>query len=189
MALKKHEQLMLNNITQTATMLADMDWDLPSIEDKMKDILAGFTKETGIRLIIKQDGSGNIGFDHIDTSDYYVRTRPNTDHSLLSLRAKLDGVLIDVKVIKDEMAMSNKDIATALRELAEIVALAPVELSKQGKEDWSRTPGEPPKSVVKEMEAVEEHRSDLDEIESIVDDAEKEPEEAFLDNVPSPEQH
>jgi hypothetical protein len=124
---------------------------------------------------VKIDEEGGVTFTHIDVGSYFIRTRFNGDEKMLSLRAKLTGVAIEVKVIKDGVLAINSDIADALRELADVVSAAENELAVEGKADWSRTPGEPPKSL---------HGKDSDVLnDDSIEDAPSEGEIVSIDEV------
>jgi hypothetical protein len=146
MASKKQIDILLSNILSTAKIICDaVSDDVVVINEKMKQLLEDFTTETGLSAsVVKCDGGLDVMV--VDLSKYYVRTRYNTDKSMLSLKGKLSGVPIDVKVAKGDEVFTNKQVADALAELSTIVAAMPIEMVAHGHDDWKRTPGEYPKT-------------------------------------------
>ena len=148
MALKKNEQLLLDSILQTADIIKGMVGnDINMINEKLAEMLKGFYDESQKKLILSIDEQGAISARVADYKSDFVRTRYNTDSSMLSLKGKINGVPIDVKVVKDDVSFTNKEVAESLAELAGIVAKMPVEMSAHGHDDWPREAGSMPKKL------------------------------------------
>jgi hypothetical protein len=147
MALKKHETALLDSIKMSATVIAGfVGHDAEKIAEHMKSILDEFSSQTNQKLIISYT-DGVLAIDTLDLKQDFIRTRMNPDKSMTTLKAKLFGVAIDVKVAKDEASFSNEQIAESLFELAVIVKGMPVAMRSYGHDDWSRTVGNMPKSI------------------------------------------
>jgi hypothetical protein len=146
MALRQAEQSQLESINQTVTILASMDLEQSQIEEKMKDMIVPLEKSANCQLVFKKDENG-ARFDVIELKSDFVRTRQNPDKTMTSLRAKIYGLPIEVKVKKDTEEFSNAQVAKSLLELATLVGEMPVEMLINANHNWSRTPGEMPKSV------------------------------------------
>ena len=147
MASKKQVDILLSNILSTATIIHDaVSEDVTVINEKIKQLLEDFTAETGMTASVVKAADGTLDVRVVDLSKYYVRTRYNTDKSMLSLKAKLSEVPIDVKVAKGDDVFTNQQVADALAELSTIVAAMPVEMVAHGHDDWKRKPGDYPKT-------------------------------------------
>tara|TARA_R110001583_G_scaffold52147_9_gene162221 strand:- start:1122 stop:1742 length:621 start_codon:yes stop_codon:yes gene_type:complete len=145
MALKKNEQLLLDSILQTAKIVKGMVGnDINLINEKLADMLTGFYNESKKKLILSIGEDGEISTRIADYKSDFVRTRYNTEATMLSLRAKINAVPIDIKVVKDDVTLSNKEVADALLELSQIVAGMPLEMSMHGHDDWPRQVGGAP---------------------------------------------
>jgi hypothetical protein len=145
-ALKQAEQFALDSITEFVGILANTGQDKSQIETMLKERFTEFEQMTGMSLKLVDKADGGFDLKVNDTRRDFVRTRANTGNTMLSLRSKISGVAIDIKVIKDDERYSNGEVVSALAELQTIVAQMPVEMAVQGHADWSRTPGELPKS-------------------------------------------
>lgn len=168
MALKKQEQLLLDNILQTANIVKGLVGnDLVKINEQISVLLAGFAEETKSKVVLGITEDGEITSTVIDLKSDYVRTRHNTEKTMLSLKGKLNGVPMDIKVVKDETSFTNKEVADALAELSLIVANMPVEMKEHGHDDWLRDVGAYPKGAV---EPEGDSDEDLSE-EFLADDA------------------
>lgn len=148
MALKKNEQLLLDSILQTANIVKGMAGnDINMINEKLAEMLNSFYDESKKKLILSITQEGEISARVADYKSDFVRTRSNPDDTMLSLRGKINGVPIDVKVVKDDVSLSNKEVAEALMELSQIVSGMPVEMSLHGQDDWPRDAGGMPKML------------------------------------------
>lgn len=173
MALKKQEQLLLDNILQTANIVKGLVGnDLGKINEQIVALLAGFAEETKSKVVLGITEDGEITSTVIDLKSDYVRTRHNTEKTMLSLKGKLNGVPMDIKVVKDETSFTNKEVADALAELSLIVANMPVEMKEHGHDDWLRDVGAYPKGAVEPEGDSDESEEDLSE-EFLADDAEE----------------
>ena len=147
MALKKHEEAIFENLKMMAKTMYQAFPSEEQLAQSMKEMLVDFENKTAVKLVPRVSEAGEVTLEQIDLKQDFVRTRFNTEKSMLSLRAKLSGIAIDVKVIKDTFRAGNKDIAQALADLSAVVQAMPVEMEKHGDDDWSRTPGESPKKL------------------------------------------
>ena len=148
MALKKNEQILLDSILQTANIVKGMVGnDINMINEKLADMLTGFYNESNKKLILSISEDGEISSRVADYKSDFVRTRSTPDNTMLSLRGKINGVPIEIKVFKDGVALSNKEVAEALMELSLIVSAMPVEMSVHGQDDWPREAGGMPKTL------------------------------------------
>jgi hypothetical protein len=147
MALRQAEQSQLESINQTVTILASMELEQMQIEEKMKEMIVPLEKSANCKLIFKNDEHGPR-FDVIELKSDFVRTRQNPHKTMTSLRAKIYGLPIEVKIKKDTEEFSNIQVAKSLLELATLVGEMPVEMLVNANDDWSRTPGEMPKGAV-----------------------------------------
>jgi len=148
MALKKNEQLLLDSILQTANIVKGLVGnDIDKISEHIVTMLNGFYEESKKRVILEISEDGEITAKIADFKSDFVRTRFNTDQSMLSLKGKINGVPIDVKVVKDDVSFSNKEVAASLMELSLIVAGMPVVMRDHGQDDWPRDVGGIPKTL------------------------------------------
>lgn len=153
MALRQAEQLQLSNLNDIAVMLHELGIPEETILAKAEPKIKELTDTAKGKVVLKYDENGVPHFEHIDLRSDFVRTRFNTESTMLSLRAKIVGVPIDIKVKKDDEVFTNKEVASSLRELALIVEKMPVEMVPHGHDDWSREPGVLPKSLAEKEEA------------------------------------
>jgi hypothetical protein len=148
MALKKHELTMMDTILQSATIISGLvEQDVKQVTEKLKPMLDSFTAETQQKIILVITEGGVIKGELLDLKQDFVRTRFNTEKTMLSLKAKLNGVAIDIKIVKDNLKSSNEQVAEALSELHSIVSAMPVSMETHGHDDWPRIPGEMPKTL------------------------------------------
>jgi hypothetical protein len=161
MALRQSEKTLLGFINETAKMLSELNIEESLIIEKLKDKVGELEQSANCKLaLVEVDGIRQ--FNVIDLSADYVRTRfNNAEKTMLSLRAKILGLSVEVKVKKDDDVFSNKEVSKSLRELAGIVDEMPIEMLLHGQDDWSRTPGEMPKLLAGEKPL----ESDLTETE------------------------
>ena len=90
MALKKNEQLLIDSILQTAKIVQGIVGnDISMINEKLEEMLAGFYQETQKKLILSVDDDGKVSYRVADYKSDFVRTRTNTEKTLLSLKGKL----------------------------------------------------------------------------------------------------
>lgn len=197
MALKRHEEIELEGIKRAASITMKYTSSLEAVKEEVKESVDQFALEANVKVSISLDESGQLVYNLVDLKQDFVRTRPNKDVSLVSLKAKLSGVAIDVKVLKDDANFTNAEVEGALRELAEIVSGMPVEMKETVHADWSRVPGEMPKIIGKgegdDMpdDMPEDSADDVSEDESVSSSeqvvAETQPEPIF-DGSDMPEQ-
>lgn len=147
MALKAAEKMQLDFINETAKMLGELNIEESLIIEKLKEKVSDLENSANCKLVLAVT-DGVQQFNVIDLRSDFVRTRfNNAEKTQLSLRAKILGLPIDIKVKKDEDVFSNKEVVKSLRELADIVEQMPVSMLEHGQDDWSRTAGELPKSL------------------------------------------
>lgn len=146
MALKPAEQSRLDMLNQTAAMLAGMSLDADAIREKMDAMLSALEKDTNSKLVLVYN-EGVPSFNAIDLRSDFIRTRPNTDGTMLSLRAKVVGIPLEIKVRKDAdgLRASNAEVAESLLILANYVKHMPVEMVDADTADWPRDLGSEPK--------------------------------------------
>lgn len=144
MALKKHEQAQLDMIQKSLDMLVNIGG--MSNEDMLQHLnpmIVGFENETNMKVVITPTENGSQALDVVDLKKDFVRSRWNPGETLQGLRAKSLGIPIEVKVTKkDDFVFSNKQIASALHELAESISTLDVEFYTLGLADLERAPGE-----------------------------------------------
>jgi len=147
MVSKKQGDFFLNSVLKTAEIVKGfVGNDLEKINLQVASILEDFAEKTGTKIVLNLSDDGQLSSTIFDLKSDYIRTRFNTDKSMLSLRSKLCGVPIDVKVVKDDVSFSNKMVADSLMELSKVVAGMPFEMNLHGQDDWLREVGGMPKS-------------------------------------------
>lgn len=146
MALKPAEQSKLDMLNQTAAMLAGMSLDADAIREKMAQMIQSLEKDANSKLVLVYT-EGVPSFNAIDLRTDFIRTRPNTDGTMLSLRAKIVGIPLEIKVRKDAdgLRASNAEVAESLLFLSEYVKNMPVEMVDADTADWPRELGSLPK--------------------------------------------
>ena len=144
MALKKHEQAQLDMIQKSLDMLVNIGgMTNDDMLTHLNPMIAGFEAETNMKVVIAPTESGKPVLDVVDLKKDFVRSRWNPSETLQGLRAKSLGVPIEVKVTKaDDFTFSNKQIVSALRELANSVETMDVEFHTLGLADLERLPGD-----------------------------------------------
>lgn len=144
MALKKHEQAQLDMIQKSLDMLVNIGgMSNDDMLQHLNPMIAGFEAETNMKVVIVPTESGTPALDVVDLKKDFVRSRWNPAETLQGLRAKSLGVPIEVKVTKaDDFTFSNKQIVSALRELADSMETLGVEFHTLGLADLERAPGE-----------------------------------------------
>jgi len=149
MALKKQEQLLLDSILQTANIVKKLVGnDLEKINENVAEMLAKFHDESKLKVILEISEDGVITAKIADYKSDFVRTRSTPDEAMLSLRAKINALPIEIKIFKDGVSFANKDVAEALTELSLIVSSMPVEMVTHGQDDWPREAGGVPNSLI-----------------------------------------
>lgn len=145
MALKQAEQVKFESVNKMVDILHSMNQTGPEIKEKVADMVTELETSANIKLELVYN-EGAPSFEIIDLKSDFVRTRATTDDKMLSLKAKIFSVPIDVKIFKeaDGLNLSNSSVAKSLRELADIVDGMDKEMVAVGKFDWPRTPGEAP---------------------------------------------
>ncbi len=145
MALKKHEQAQLDMIQKSLDMLVNIGgMSNDDMLQHLNPMIVGFENETNMKVVITPTENGSPALDVVDLKKDFVRSRWNPGETLQGLRAKSLGIPIEVKVTKKEdFVFSNKQIASALRELAESISTLDVEFYTLGLADLERAPGEP----------------------------------------------
>lgn len=137
-ALKRHEVIMLDSLNAFALTLYTLGHTTESaICDALKTQIEAFESESGMRTLIKDLPDGGFYFQEVDPRNDFLRSRIAAGGAQQTLKAKLSGIQIDIKVRKDEVfEFKNKEIAKALEEYAEIVRHMPVEASIVGEDDF-----------------------------------------------------
>jgi hypothetical protein len=137
-ALKRHEVIMLDSLNAFALTLYTLGHTTESaICDALKTQIEAFEIESGMRTLIKDLPDGGFYFQEVDPRNDFLRSRIAAGGAQQTLKAKLSGIQIDIKVRKDEVfEFKNKEIAKALEEYAEIVRHMPVEASIVGEDDF-----------------------------------------------------
>jgi hypothetical protein len=145
MALKKHEQAQLDMIQKSLDMLVNIGgMSNDDMLQHLNPMIVGFENETNMKVVITPTENGSPALDVVDLKKDFVRSRWNPGETLQGLRAKSLGIPVEVKVTKkDDFVFSNKQIASALRELAESISTLDVEFYTLGLADLERLPGEP----------------------------------------------
>lgn len=169
MALKPAEQAKFDGLNQTVGILHSLGHDKETIQSQVAPIAKAIEEATNSKLDLVYENEVPA-FILIDLKSDFVRTRSNTENTMLSLRAKIFGLPIEVKVMKesDGIKASNKDVSIALTELAAIVDSMEEEMVAKGHADWPRTPGEKP--AVEEEEPSDIPEQDLgDEDDDLID--------------------
>jgi hypothetical protein len=190
MALKKNEQLLIDSILQTAKIVQGIVGnDISMINEKLEEMLAGFYQETQKKLILSVDDDGKVSYRVADYKSDFVRTRTNTEKTLLSLKGKINSVPIDVKVAKDDVEFTNAEVAEALKELASIVAKMPEEMTLRGHADWPRDIQAISDEVKPEVTEVTDLVPDTDDIEGDDDHTDTEAEQTLIEKPRATRRH
>lgn len=153
MGLKKTEEQTLNLLINQAKRLSRFIKDAEELRQDMLEDIQAFEHETQVVLHF-EFVNGELSVTTQDRSQDSVKTFLNSTKEKLFLRASLNGVPIDVLIFKkgdsdDEpsLALSNKQIASALQELSALVLSLPMAATSVGTEKWSLVPGEYPPAL------------------------------------------
>ena len=141
MALRQADQLRLEGIQDTISTLVDFNIEKSAILEKIQDKISAFEADTKTQLKFTIT-NGKAEFSLVDLKSDFIRTRQNPDKTMTSLRAKIQGLGIEIKIEKDGVSFSNEEVSEALGELQSIVSQMPVEMIEQPHKDWPRLPGE-----------------------------------------------
>lgn len=148
MALNKYEKTQKNLLSTFAQKLANMGLSKEEITDSLKEQLDDFATESKVKLTVKvqkkEDGTSVVELAEIDLSADFIRTRHNTGKTMQSLRVKVLGLPIEIKVKKDEAVFSNEQVVSSLRMLADYVEAMPVEAKDAGSADFPLEKGGAP---------------------------------------------
>lgn len=127
MALSKTDQVRFEGIQQTLTMLNNGGLPLEQIKAMMAPQLIEFQKVTNhkVRYVTSDKG---VTFELLNLSKDFLRVRGTEEQK--TLRAKIQGVPVDVKVFKEEdFLFSNEDVVSALRALADELEALPFQVN------------------------------------------------------------
>jgi hypothetical protein len=187
MALKPAEQSKLDMLNQTAAMLAGMNLDADAIREKMAPMIQSLEKDTNSKLVLVYT-DGVPSFNAIDLRSDFIRTRPNTEGTMLSLRAKIVGIPLEIKVRKDAdgLRASNAEVAESLLFLAEYVKNMPVEMVDADTADWPRELGSLPKRRSAGAEEGGDDDNNAPEVQTAPVDAGTQNPQAFDEDVQLP---
>ena len=141
MALKQADRVLLEGLQDTITTLVEFDIQKADIEKKLAEKIKTFELATNTQFKFNIV-DGKAEFSLVDLRSDYVRTRHNTEKTMTSLKAKINGLPIDVKIKKDDTSFTNAEIVESLHELANVVSAIPEELTSESWKDWPRRPGE-----------------------------------------------
>lgn len=126
MALSKIDQVRFDGLQQTLNMLTGSGMPVAQIKLMMSPQIDEFQRSTNHKVRYIEDGQ-NIKFELLNLSRDFVRVRGVEDAKVL--RAKINGVPVDVKITKgDEFSFSNDEIVETLRALADEVSNLSVEV-------------------------------------------------------------
>lgn len=187
MALKPAEQSKLDMLNQTAAMLAGMNLDADAIREKMTQMIQSLEKDTNSKLVLVYT-EGVPSFNVIDLRTDFIRTRPNTEGTMLSLRAKIVGIPLEIKVRKDAdgLRASNAEVAESLLFLAEYVKNMPVEMVDADTADWPRELGSVPKRRSAGAEEGGDDDNNAPEVQTVPVDTDTQNPQAFDEDVQLP---
>lgn len=127
MALSKTDQVRFDGLKQTLTMLSGSGMELEQIKGMMAPQFADFQALTNQKVNVVETENG-LSLELLNLSRDFVRVRGTED--LKTLRTKIQGVPVDVKVVKtNDYTFSNEDIVSALRALADEVEALTIEVN------------------------------------------------------------
>lgn len=160
MALKKMEEQTLNLLINQAKRLSRFIKDASELRQDMLDDIQVFERETQVVLHF-EFVNDELLVTVQDRSQDSVKTFLNSTKEKLFLRASLNNVPIDVLIyrksdgeVEPSLALSNKQIASALLELSMLVKSLPMEATEVGTEKWSLIPGEYPPALKPDVETI-----------------------------------
>lgn len=142
MSLKKNDQIMLDQLQQFANVLAASGQDFATIKQNLRPSLKSFEDATDAKVSLREE-NGAIVVSAFDLKKDDVRTLANKEKTLISMRAKVLGVPLDVKVLKSGVQFTNGQISEALREAADLIDRMPVQMADRPESTWNRETGEP----------------------------------------------
>lgn len=124
MALKQADQIRYDSLVSLIQTLKNLNHDYHTILGAVSAQITEFQEETGFGVRLKNDFSLEL----IDRRKDYLRIR-NPNEQSKTLRTKVDGVSIDVKIFKEgDYDFENSTIAQSLQRLADTVKALPSEL-------------------------------------------------------------
>jgi hypothetical protein len=176
MALKKEDKIRLEGLETTFKMLVKNNIPESQVVSMITDQVGEFEVATNskLKLIFGEDPYIEL----VDLSKDFVRTRISNEDNYV-LRAKIEGVPIEVKTFKrDDFTLTNLEIASALRALADEVEVLDVELATLGNDDVRKLE----KASLSETDLIpphedgEEESEDADEYEFLDSDPEEDSE-------------
>ena len=132
MALSKIDTVKFKSLSQTLSMLLQHETSLETAKVMLGEQISDLEDSSNhmIKFITLDDDS--VALEVLDLSKDFVRTRnPNSETQVL--RAKIQGVGIDVKLFKEgDFKFSNQEAIDAIRALAAEVEGLPFELNAMG---------------------------------------------------------
>ena len=99
MALRQADQLRLEGIQDTISTLVDFNIEKSAILEKIQDKISAFEADTKTQLKFTIT-NGKAEFSLVDLKSDFIRTRQNPDKTMTSLRAKIQGLGIEIKLKK-----------------------------------------------------------------------------------------
>lgn len=141
MALKSSEQVQFDSLNQTVLILAGLGHDKDTIKSQLAPMSSKLENESGCKLILDKI-EGVLQYSLLDLKGDFLSTRFNGDETMLSMKAKLLGLPIDVKIIKgDKLRASNQQVVSSLQCLIDLINKMPDDMCAAGKGDWDVNSG------------------------------------------------
>lgn len=135
MALGKIDNVKFESLSQTLSMLLQHDTELETVKLMLAPQISDFEESSNhkVKFVTRDDES--VILEALNLSKDFVRTRkPNSETQVL--RAKIQGVGIDVKLFKEkDYIFSNEEIISALRALVDEISEVDVEFNTLGNSD------------------------------------------------------
>lgn len=126
MAMKQVDQVRYDALESMITTLSGLGHDYETVYKAVTPQIKDFESATGRTVRIKSD----FEIELIDRRRDFLRIR-NPNDQAKTLRTKVDGVSIDVKIFKEgDFEFENATIAQSLRRLADEVGALPKELAE-----------------------------------------------------------
>lgn len=126
MAMKQVDQVRYDALAAMINTLSGLGHDYDTVYKAVKPQIKEFEDATGRAVRIKS----NFEIELIDRRKDFLRIR-NPNEQSKTLRTKVDGVSIDVKIYKEgDYEFENATIAQSLRRLADEVSALPKELAE-----------------------------------------------------------
>lgn len=141
MALKQAEQAKLEGLNQTVEVLVRLNHDQETIKEQTLSIANELEESTGCKLVLSKNSDGKLEYDAIDLKGDSLVSRFNAEKTLLSLKGKILGLPIDIKVLKSGRSYSNEQIASSLTELVRLVRAMPSEIKDLEETEWDPKTG------------------------------------------------